>query len=83
VDQTPAPTLVSTRRAAAKLGVTGERVRQLIAAGQLAGAKLGDAWLLDEADVDRLAAERAAARAARAGRGWAPGRAPNAPGEAA
>jgi len=64
-----AATLVSTRAAARRLGVCGERVRQLRVSGALPAARVGDAWVYDARDVDHLASVREAARAERAARG--------------
>ena len=52
-------TWVSTKEAADMLGVTTARVRQLMAAGQLTGTKLGGKyrgqWMVSRADIiDRL-----------------------------
>jgi hypothetical protein len=58
--------LISTRRAAARLGVCSERVRQLRREGALVGARVGDHWVYPADEVERLAQERAAARTARA-----------------
>ena len=45
-------THVSTKTAAAILGVTDARVRQLLIAGQLRGFKLGTEWLVVRRSVD-------------------------------
>lgn len=45
--------------AAAALGVNTSRVRQLIAAGQLAGVRVGRrSWLVDAESLDKLRAKR-------------------------
>ena len=44
--------------AAAALGVSERRVRQLVAGGLLAGRKVGGTWLIDRDDVARAAADR-------------------------
>lgn len=49
----------SVERAAALLGLQPRRVRNLIAAGELAAEKVGRDWLIDPVSLDRL---RAAAR---------------------
>lgn len=68
MDRIPTPPpLVSTAAAARVLGVTGERVRQLRAAGRLAAARIdGGTWIYRLDDVERLAEKRAAAQAERA-----------------
>lgn len=48
----PLPELLSVTEAAAIIGVTGARVRQMLDAGQLEGAKAGATWV-----VPRAAAE--------------------------
>lgn len=49
--------LLSTKDAAARLGITPRRVAALIAAGRLPATKLGRDWLIAEADL-ALVAER-------------------------
>lgn len=44
---------VSVAEAAATLGVSGARVRALIKAGELDAVKIGAAWIVDPASVDR------------------------------
>jgi len=44
--------------AAAALGVSERRVRQLVAGGLLTGRKVGGKWLIDRDDVARLAGDR-------------------------
>lgn len=41
-----------------RIGVTGSRVRQLIAAGDLPATRVGRAWVLDDADVERYSPRR-------------------------
>lgn len=48
-----APSMVSVPDAAALLGVSPQRVRQLLAADQLAGRKVGRDWLVSRAAVQR------------------------------
>src|SRR5690606_28699325 len=63
---TPAPTpdtaatfeWVDCPGAAAALGVSERRVRQLVADGLLAGPKVGGTWLIHRNDVAREAADR-------------------------
>ncbi|WP_158097140.1 helix-turn-helix domain-containing protein [Cellulosimicrobium sp. KWT-B] len=45
-------------RAAAELGVSERRARQLVAGGLLTGTKVGGKWLIDRDDVARLAGDR-------------------------
>lgn len=59
IDATPMPELLSIPQAAEQLGVTRQRALQLVNGGQLAGVKVGDAWVLPRAAV----AARAAASA--------------------
>jgi excisionase family DNA binding protein len=47
---------MSTQEAAADLGVSPGRVRQLLLAGQLPGEKLGWDWMIRRADLDRFKA---------------------------
>ena len=47
---------MSTQEAAADLGVSTGRVRQLLLAGQLPGEKLGRDWLIRRSDVGRFKA---------------------------
>lgn len=44
--------------AAAELGVSERRARQLVAGGLLTGRKVGGKWLIDRDDVARLAGDR-------------------------
>lgn len=50
--------VVDCQQAAAALGVSERRVRQLLAGGLLAGRKVGGRWLADAEDVTRLARDR-------------------------
>ena len=43
---------LTTAEAARELGVTGARIRQLAAAGELKGEKRANAWFLDAASVE-------------------------------
>ncbi len=45
---------IAVSEAAQRLGVSESRVRQLLAAGDLAGRRIGRAWLIDSGDVARL-----------------------------
>jgi excisionase family DNA binding protein len=57
--------------AAVRLGLSEPRVRQLLAAGRLAGRRLGRSWLVDDADVARLEQQRRLpGRPLGAGRAW-------------
>jgi excisionase family DNA binding protein len=47
---------VSTARAAALLGVSKGRVRQLLSSGQLPGRKIGRDWLIRSGDLRRFEA---------------------------
>ncbi len=56
---TPTETgLVSSQEAAAVLGVTDSRARQLARAGVLPARRLAGRWMIEAAAVRRLAAER-------------------------
>jgi excisionase family DNA binding protein len=49
---------MAVSEAAVRLGVSEPRVRQLLAAGRLAGRRLGRIWLVDDEDVARLEQQR-------------------------
>lgn len=49
---------LSVTEASNRLGVTGSRVRQLITAGDLPATRVGRAWVLDDADVERYSPRR-------------------------
>ena len=49
---------VAVRDAAERLGVSESRIRQLLAAGDLNGRRLGRAWLVDGDDVARLQGQK-------------------------
>ena len=53
---------LTTTRAAHRLGVSAERVRQLLSAGRIAHVRTPLGRLLDPADVERLATERRRSR---------------------
>ena len=53
--------------AARQLGVSPRRVHQMVAAGRLDGLRIGRSWVLDRADVQRIALSRR-----EAGRPWNP-----------
>lgn len=52
------PAQVDCPRAAAALDVTERRVRQLLAAGTLAGRKVAGRWFVDVGDLERVRVER-------------------------
>lgn len=49
--------MLSVSDAAAKLGVSRQRVRALLASGQLEGEKFGRAWVVDETSLARWMGE--------------------------
>ncbi|MHA7209565.1 excisionase family DNA-binding protein [Arthrobacter sp. MDT1-65] len=49
---------ISVAEASRRMGVTGARVRQLIAAGDLPATRVGRAWVLDAATVARYSPRR-------------------------
>ena len=53
--------------AASQLGVSPRRVHQMVAAGRLDGLRIGRSWVLDRADVQRIALSRP-----ESGRPWNP-----------
>jgi excisionase family DNA binding protein len=62
---------MAVSEAAVRLGVSEPRVRQLLAAGRLAGRRLGRSWLVDDVDVARLEQQRRQpGRPLGAGRAW-------------
>lgn len=55
--------MLSVKEAACELGISPARVRKLIADGEIAASKVGNAWALEEKDVlDRLARRPRAGR---------------------
>ena len=44
---------LTTAESARELGVSGARIRQLAAAGELKGEKRGRDWMIDAASVER------------------------------
>ena len=49
--------MISTQEAADRLGISGQRVRQLLEAGKIDGQRIGAVWVVDEDSVkDRIAA---------------------------
>ncbi|HEX9202839.1 MAG TPA: helix-turn-helix domain-containing protein [Vicinamibacteria bacterium] len=44
---------MSTGEAAASLGVSPNRIRQLVSSGQLPGSRIGRDWVIKGADVER------------------------------
>ena len=49
--------MISTQEAADRLGISGQRVRQLLEAGKIGGVRVGAVWVVDEDSVkDRIAA---------------------------
>lgn len=57
---TPAPALIDTAEAATILGVTPGMVTYLVRTRQLNARRLGSGYVYDRADVEALAARRAA-----------------------
>jgi len=47
--------LINTKEASEKLGVNGQRVRALIAAGRLPAQKVGRDWVIREKDLAKVA----------------------------
>ncbi len=45
--------VLSTREAAAVLGVDSSRIRQLCLSGQLVGVKVGRDWVIRESDLEK------------------------------
>lgn len=63
---------ISVQDAAARLRLSDSRIRQLLAAGDLRGRRVGRAWLVDSDDVARLQGqERRSGRPAGPKRAWA------------
>lgn len=54
----PIPPLVSVTEAAATLGVTRQRVLQMIHEGTVNGFRVGNGWALSHAEIDNLAAKK-------------------------
>lgn len=54
----PVPSLVSVTQAAATLGVTRQRVLQMIHEGSVNGIKVGNGWALSRAEIDNIAAKK-------------------------
>ena len=48
--------MLTTKQAAAALGVTDSRVRQLLIDGRLKGEKVGRDWIISEADIKKYLA---------------------------
>lgn len=69
-------TIITTTEAARIYGVTQCRMRQLAAAGELWTDRISGLFVFDRDEVERKAAEMAAARAAGHVRGPAPGGGP-------
>jgi excisionase family DNA binding protein len=57
--------MLTTPETAARLGVTPGRVRQMIHAGQLPATKAGRDWLIDENDLQLVAARKKPGRPGR------------------
>lgn len=55
--------LLTSKEAAAELGVTHQRVRQLISKGRLKATKFGNAWMIRFSDLE-------AVRVRKPGRPW-------------
>ena len=51
-----------TSDAAARLGVTGQTIRNWVRAGRLTGQKVGDRYVVEEASIVAMAAERERSR---------------------
>lgn len=66
--QNASDNLVNVATAARRLGLTPQRVGQLVRAGALAGARVAGHLIIAREDVERLAAERDVRRAASASR---------------
>lgn len=49
--------MIGVKEAASRLGLSEQRVRALLASGQLEGQKIGRAWAVDELSVARWAGE--------------------------
>lgn len=50
--------MLTTKQAAARLGISPRTVKDLCARGPLKCQKFGRDWLIDEAEVERYAQER-------------------------
>lgn len=46
--------MMNTKEAANRLGLTVQRIRQLIHQGDLRATKVGRDWIISEKDLDRL-----------------------------
>ena len=46
--------MITVSQAAQELKITGRRVRALITAGRLRAQKVGDIWVIAEADLDAV-----------------------------
>jgi excisionase family DNA binding protein len=51
-------TLISTKQAAERLGISMLRIQQLIRAGRLRAQKIGRDYVIDSADLDQVAERR-------------------------
>ncbi|WP_375479668.1 helix-turn-helix domain-containing protein [uncultured Jatrophihabitans sp.] len=60
VDLAPLPSLASVSEAAEIIGVSRQRVQQLIDAGQLRAVKAGSTWAVPRLEVEQIADARAA-----------------------
>lgn len=54
----PVPPLTSVTEAAAILGVTRQRVLQMIHEGTIGGVRVGNGWAMPRAEIDNLAAKK-------------------------
>mgnify|MGYP002796508469 CR=1 FL=1 len=54
----PVPPLVSVTEAAATLGVTRQRVLQMIHEGTVNGFRVGNGWALSHAEIDNMASKK-------------------------
>lgn len=57
--------LIGTKEASEKLGISQQRVQALIKSGKLPAEKVGRDWLINEADLEKVS-ERKAGRPAKA-----------------
>lgn len=55
---TPVPPMLSVTEAAALVGVTRQRILQMIKEGTLHGVKVGNSWALTRAEIDNMVSGR-------------------------
>ncbi len=70
---------MSTAQAAAALGVSPNRIRQLLGTGQLPGSRIGRDWAIRTADLERYRALPPGAKGRPRSVGKAPKRRPSPP----